>query len=78
MDEIVYHDPTLSEEHFERLPHPVGRDFLVHRNPIRTRRQPPETRLGPLIGEHTFEVLSEVLGLSADEIANYAAQDALE
>jgi benzylsuccinate CoA-transferase BbsF subunit len=78
IDEIVHQDPTLSEQHFERLPHPVGRDFLVHRNPIRTRRQPPETRLGPLIGEHTFEVLSEVLGLSADEIANYAAQDALE
>ena len=78
MDEIVHQDPTLSDEHFERLPHPVGRDFLVHRNPIRTRRQPPETQLGPLIGEHTYEVLSEVLGLSADEIANYAAQDALE
>ena len=78
MDEIVHQDPTLSDEHFERLPHPIGRDFFVHRNPIRTRLQPPETRLEPLIGEHTFEELSEVLGLSADEIANYAAQDALE
>jgi len=78
MDEMVHQDPTLGTEHFERLPHPVGRDFLLHRNPIRMRPNPPETRLGPLLGEHTYEVLSDVLGLSADEIADYAALGALE
>jgi crotonobetainyl-CoA:carnitine CoA-transferase CaiB-like acyl-CoA transferase len=78
IEEIVEIDPTLSDQHFARLPHPVGRDFLVHRNPIRMMGGPVPPWLGPLIGADTFEVLSEVVGLSGDEIAEYAAKGALE
>jgi len=35
------------------------------------------TRAGPLIGEHTFEVLRDVLGYSDDEISEIAATGAL-
>jgi len=38
-------------------------------NPIKMNDTPPSYRLSPpLLGEHTDEVLSEVLGLSEDEI----------
>jgi crotonobetainyl-CoA:carnitine CoA-transferase CaiB-like acyl-CoA transferase len=76
--EMVEVDPTLSTEHFARLPHPVGRDFLVHRSPLRMKRRPPMTRLAPMLGAETFEVLTEVAGLTPDEIAEYAAAGALE
>ncbi|MDA0364546.1 MAG: CoA transferase [Chloroflexi bacterium] len=79
--DIVHRDPTLGGNQFhETAPgdHPSGRSFLIHRNPIRSRAHPPVTSRAPLIGEHTFEVLTEVLGLSADEIADYAAAGALE
>jgi len=32
---------------------------------------------GPLIGQHTFEVLRDILGYSDDEIADIAATGAL-
>ena len=35
------------------------------------------TRAGPLIGEHTFEVMKDVLGYSDDEISEIAAAGAL-
>ncbi len=35
------------------------------------------TRAGPLIGEHTFEVLKDVLGYSDDEVSSIAASGAL-
>ncbi len=41
----------------------------------RTPQRP--TRAGPLIGEHTFEVLRDVLGYSDDEISEIAATGAL-
>ncbi|MGI9615472.1 MAG: CoA transferase [Acidimicrobiales bacterium] len=34
-------------------------------------------RAAPCLGEHTYEVLTEILGLSADEFADLAATDAL-
>ncbi len=78
LGELVRDDPTLSDRYYHRLPHPSGRDFLVHGSPIQARRNPADVRLGPLIGEHTYEVLTEILGLSADEVAEYAAAGALE
>lgn len=78
IEEITELDPTLSDQHFARLPHPVGRDFLVHRNPIRMMDGPVPPRLGPLLGADTFEVLTEVMGLSEDEVADYAAKGAIE
>jgi crotonobetainyl-CoA:carnitine CoA-transferase CaiB-like acyl-CoA transferase len=35
------------------------------------------TRAGPLIGEHTFEVMKDILGYSDDEISDIAATGAL-
>ena len=35
------------------------------------------TRAGPLIGEHTFQVMKEILGYSDDEISEIAATGAL-
>ncbi|MEX2230488.1 MAG: CoA transferase [Dehalococcoidia bacterium] len=76
--ELVGRDPTLGRRYFVEIEHPAGRTFLVHGNPIAAQRSPPVVRRAPLIGEHTFEVLTEVLGMSADEIAELAATGALE
>ena len=76
--DLVHNDPTLGADHFVSLEHPSGRTFLVHGNPLRTSHYPADVRRAPLIGEHTFEVLTEILGLSVDEVADYAEHLALE
>jgi benzylsuccinate CoA-transferase BbsF subunit len=76
--EIVELDPTLSAAHFARLPHPVGREFLVHRSPLHLQRRPPTVALGPLLGADTHAVLIDIAGLTLDEVAEYAARGALD
>ncbi len=78
LPEIVGVDPVLGDAHFARVAHPSGREFLVHGNPIQARHAPPAVRRGPLLGEHTFAVLHDLLGLSADEIAEYTARGVIE
>jgi crotonobetainyl-CoA:carnitine CoA-transferase CaiB-like acyl-CoA transferase len=72
-------DPQLvAREHFVELDHPVigpsvydGATTLFSRTPARP------THAGPTIGQHTFEVMKDVLGYSDDEIADIAATGAL-
>ena len=78
LPEITGIDPVLGDNYFVRVQHPVGREFLVHGSPLQMRRQPPVVGRGPLLGEHTFSVLHDILGLSTDEIAAYAACGAIE
>ncbi len=76
--DLIHRDPTMGANHFIAQEHPSGREFLIHGNPIQPRHNSPIVTRAPLIGEHTFEVLHDILGLSEDEIADYAGNMALE
>ncbi len=76
--DLVDRDPVLGDAYFEKLRHPIGRDFLVHGSPVVASRNPAEVKLGPLSGEHTMYVLKDILGLAEDEVAEYAAAGALD
>ena len=39
------------------------------RNPIKLSDSPSDVTRSPLLGEHTDEILAEVLGMSADDIS---------
>ena len=51
------------------LEHPDRGRFPMLGNPVRLSDSPTEVRRSPLLGEHTAEVLGDLLGLSADELA---------
>ncbi|MDA1004190.1 MAG: CoA transferase, partial [Chloroflexi bacterium] len=74
IDEMVHRDPTLGRAYFVEVAHPVGRSFLVHGNTARLRRHPAQVTRGPGLGEHSYDVLTDVLGLSAEEFADLAAR----
>ncbi len=76
--DMVERDPVLGERYFARRPHPVGREFLIHGSPIQATRGRPQVEIAPLLGEHTMQVLEGTLGLTAEEIAEYAAAGALD
>jgi benzylsuccinate CoA-transferase BbsF subunit len=51
----------------------------IGRSPIQLSRTPAEPRrAGPCLGEHTFEVLHDLLGYDVDAIADLAAAELLE
>lgn len=78
--EDLLRDPQLQHRGtFRRLEHPeIGRHAVLgHSFRIEGLEAGP-TRAAPLLGEHTYQLCRELLGLSDDEIADYAARGVLE
>ncbi|MCH9806968.1 MAG: formyl-CoA transferase [Alphaproteobacteria bacterium] len=72
-------DPSLRETGtIVEVDHPERGKYLTVGCPIKMSDSPVEVERSPLLGEHTEEVLGEVLGYSADEIANLKATGATE
>ncbi|ADP14233.1 CoA-transferase family III family protein 4 [Achromobacter xylosoxidans A8] len=69
------HPQALARQLRRDLPHPAGGMAAVTASPLRLSASPVEYRRAPpLLGEHTEEVLREVLGKTAEEIAAFRAQ----
>jgi formyl-CoA transferase len=58
--------------------HPERGRYLTVGNPIKLSDSPSEVLRSPLLGEHTDEVLTQVLGYSGDEAAAIRASGATE
>ena len=67
----VYDDPQVKARHMRiELPHPTAGTVPLVGSPIKLSRTPVEYRSAPpVLGEHTDEVLGELLGYSAEAIA---------
>ena len=67
----VFADPVIDERQIvKNLPHGIAGEVPTVANPVRFSATPVEYKLAPpLLGEHTSEVLHEVLGYSDEEIA---------
>ena len=57
--------------------HPTRGKYLTVGNPIKLSDSPADVKSSPLLGEHTDEILSQVLGLSGDEVEAAWASGAL-
>ncbi len=66
----VYEDPQVLARGMKReLPHPTAGTVPIAASPLKFSDSPVEYRRPPpMLGEHTEQVLSEKLGLSAEEI----------
>ncbi|MGB9182590.1 MAG: CoA transferase [Solirubrobacteraceae bacterium] len=68
--QLVEEDPRLATAMWEQVPHPGVGSYLMPGTPLDFSAVPREpVRRAPQLGEHTEEVLSDVLGLSATEVA---------
>ena len=72
-------DPQLAHRnHFRRVPQAYAGETIVEGSHYQLSRTPSAALWGgPPIGEHTFEVLSDMLGYDGDRIADLAAAEAL-
>jgi formyl-CoA transferase len=57
--------------------HPTRGKYLTVGNPVKMSDSITEVKRSPLLGEHTEEILTKVLGYSADEIAAIKASGAI-
>jgi crotonobetainyl-CoA:carnitine CoA-transferase CaiB-like acyl-CoA transferase len=76
----VWVDPQLvARELLQWTPHPVARSVIVDQPPYRfTRSTGSYDWAGPTYGQHTFDVLTDILGYDGDRIAELAVAEALE
>lgn len=73
-------DPQLQHRHhFVEIPHERHGTSWVEQTPLRLSRTPGEPRwAGPTLGQHTNEVLADLLGYDADHIADLVIAGALD
>ena len=71
-------EPSLRESGIVvEVDHPTRGPHLTIGSPIKLSDSPADIRRSPLLGEHTDEILHEVLGMTPDEIAAAKADGAV-
>jgi crotonobetainyl-CoA:carnitine CoA-transferase CaiB-like acyl-CoA transferase len=74
----LFADPQLSRRTWRTVEHPVLGTVRVMAPPFLLQATPPEVKQpAPLLGEHTREVLTELLGVDATEFAALEADGVL-
>jgi crotonobetainyl-CoA:carnitine CoA-transferase CaiB-like acyl-CoA transferase len=74
----IYADPHLIDRHaFVNLVHPDLGELRLVGPPWRAEGMPFEPQRAPYLGEHTDEVLRDVLGLSDETLADLRERDTI-
>jgi benzylsuccinate CoA-transferase BbsF subunit len=78
--DVTRDDPQLRHRgHWVRLPHAEMGETIYNNLPFRFARTPVAPhRPAPLLGEHTREVLADMLGFSESEVAGFEAEGVLK
>jgi len=78
VDQLVDHPQLVARGMIERVPHPKLGEMLVPGVVIKMSETPGAIRtLGPELGQHTDDVLAELLGLSGDDLARLRAEQVI-
>ncbi|PPD31035.1 MAG: formyl-CoA transferase [Hyphomicrobium sp.] len=78
MKEIAEDEGLRATGTIVEVDHPTRGKYLSVGCPIKMSDSPVEVTRSPLLGEHTYEVLGQVLGYTADEIAAIKTSGATE
>jgi formyl-CoA transferase len=77
MKELAEDESLRATGTIVEVEHPTRGSYLTVGNPIKLLDSISEVKRSPLLGEHTEEILTEVLGLSAREVADIKQSGAL-
>lgn len=68
MKEIAEDEGLYATGTMVRVDHPERGEYLSVGCPIKLSDSPADVRRSPLLGEHTVEILSDVLGYGGDDL----------
>ena len=77
MQELAEDESLRATGTVVEVPHPQRGTYLTVGNPIKLSASPAEVQRSPLLGEHTDEILTAVLGMSSDDVAAARAEGAV-
>src|SRR5471032_3371684 len=77
MKEIAEDESLRKTGTVVEVDHPTRGKYLTVGNPIKLSDSPADVRRSPLLGEHTEEILTKVLGYSAKELAEIKGSGAI-
>ena len=77
MKEIAEDESLRKTGTVVEVDHPTRGKYLTVGNPIKLSDSPADVRRSPLLGEHTEEILSKVLGYNGSQIAEIKASGAI-
>ena len=77
MKEIAEDEGFRATGTIVEVDHPERGPYLSVGCPVKLSDSPAEVKRSPLLGEHTEEILSKVLGYSAKEIAEIKTSGAI-
>jgi len=77
MEEIANDESLRKTGTVVEVDHPTRGKYLTVGNPIKLSDSISEVKRSPLLGEHTDEILTDVLGFKAQEVAEIKASGAL-
>jgi len=77
MKEILEDEGLRETGTVVKVPHPERGDYYSVGCPIKMSDSPVEVTRSPLLGEHTMEILTDVLGFSGEEVAEIAGSGAV-
>jgi benzylsuccinate CoA-transferase BbsF subunit len=78
--DLIERDPQLAHrQHWQYLDHPETGRSIYNNVPIKLSRTPGQlSRPAPMLGQHTEEICTSLLGLTTDEVARFAADKVFE
>ncbi len=77
MKEIAEEQSLRATGTVVEVDHPTRGKYLTVGNPIKLSDSPADVRRSPLLGEHTDEILTKVLGYKASEVAEIKVSGAI-
>ncbi|HEY0523881.1 MAG TPA: formyl-CoA transferase, partial [Stellaceae bacterium] len=78
MKEIAEEQSLRATGTVVEVDHPTRGKYLSVGNPIKLSDSPTEVKRSPLLGEHTEEILRDVLGFSDDQVAEIKGSGAID